>query len=278
MRLLLLALLVVGLSADDAAVVTYRHGDTITVQAVPSQTPVHGSIRTIVLVNETKLTVKGTWDTNDIDVVLNGNTLRFNLKRPVAVPIGILGSSGIYYYALVQPVSPAAATDLSPVVQVIGDPTAAGSDRAPQAARDPGERSGGHWEHATNSALRLHKHIRGGRLIPQVIGTPHFDELAMREKGIRVPGRIWTQADDWRVREFYSWTLDGVTAHYIGVTYTGRREVVEFEYLRQQTDRSLFIWHQRRPEAPQAYALRRPVVQMTAGTEEFFILYTKDVP
>lgn len=262
-----------------AEVMTYRHGDTIELSCVASAQPVPGSLRALVLVNETKLSIKGTWDTEVLDLVQNGNTVRVALKQPKVTPIGVLGSSGVYYYIVVKPVASEHGAGLSPVIQVIGDPGVAGEkEKGRGNDADPSGRAGGAWEHHTNTWIRLHKHIRGGRVLPNVVGKQEYNEEILRTERRRVPGRVWTQMDDFQTLEYYSWTLNNVTAHYIGVRYLGELESGEFRYLQHQTDQTIALWHQRHPDDPNPLRMVDPVIPILRGREEFFLLYTLDAP
>jgi hypothetical protein len=260
-----------------AQVVSYKHGDTIEIPCVAAEKPLPGGIRTAIMVNDTKLSLIGTWDANDLDVILNGNTVRFALKRATATPVGVLGSSGIYYYFLVTPVPPEQGAQLSPVVQIINE--ASNPELAQNKSNvDTTGAAGGHWENTTNSWIRLHKHIRGGRIIPNIQGKEEYNEEILKNEKRRVLGKIWNENDDYLVKEYYSWTLNDVTASYIGVTYRGTLEVGDFNYLQHQTDKGISIWHARRSDDRSPLSVVYPAIPMQRNQEEFFLLYKKTSP
>lgn len=271
MRLSLVCLLAWAVSLPAAEIVEYAEGEALVVAAKVNTDPTTTDhIRAVVFLGTQKLTVKGTWKADDLDVIQNGNGLRFALRTNHEIPVGVVADNGVLYHLVIKPVP--VDTPLDPELRVIrGRTTVRGGDIG-----DPGQTAGGHWEHATNLAIRLHKHIRGGRQIPSVAGTPLYNEDILRNEGRRVAGRRKTENDDWRVYEYYQWTLGSVTAKLIGVTYTGRHANRDFEYLKQKTERSLAIWHVPRPERPEIHNRKDPGLLLTQGTEEFFLLYIRN--
>jgi hypothetical protein len=257
-------------------VIEYKLGDTITVPCPVNQAGRIEAIRSVVLLGVTKATIKGTWSTDDCDVLLNGNVVRVALLRNASVPIGVLADNGLYYHIVVKPAQGSA--PLSPVITVV--PAAVASDKDDAGTKsetaDIVGRAGGSWEHETNLVLKLQKHIRGGRHLATVSGVPRYNAQILREEGRRVPGFIWTESDDWKVVEYYEWTLDRVHAHYIGVTYTGRFDEQDFNYEQEKTDDAIAIWHQPAPGDRQFYTVKLPVVRLKQGREEFFIEFTVD--
>lgn len=265
-----------------AEVVEYRGSEAIVVP-VPVSTSSNGvdAIRSVVLLGVTRVTIKGTWSTDQLQVIQNGNILRIALlQNPPAgrIPVTAVGDNGVLYHIEVRPAGPGA--QLDPIVNVVAIPGAGnaganvvGGSAPGRSAPDRQQVNGGSFEHITNLVLRLHKHIRGGRAIPEVRPIALYNEEAMAKEKKRVPGKVWTVSDDWRVLGYYEWTLGNVVATYVGVTYTGREPERDFEYLAHQTDTMRYIWHQRRADEPQVYDRKWPVIRLTQGVEEFFLIY-----
>jgi hypothetical protein len=60
-----------------------------------------------------------TWNGDDLDVILAGNTLRVGLHTDQNVEFGLLGDNGVYYAVSVEPA--AADVTLSPTITVLAD-------------------------------------------------------------------------------------------------------------------------------------------------------------
>lgn len=278
MRYQFLAFLMVLSAALSAEVVEYQHGQTIVVPLKVNTATVN-HIRMVMFLGAQKLTIKGTWRAEDLDVVQSGNGIRLALRNGAMgdIPVGVIGDNGTYYHVVVKTAPPEA--QLDPTVTVIAPSGGVGPSGSPGSGvaadlGDPGQVSGGHWEHETNLVLRLHKHIRGGRPSPSVQGRPLFNVDALRNEKKRIPGERWKENDDWKVYAHYQWDLEGVRAYLIGVTYTGREDEAEFDYLRQQTERSITIWHLKQPGDGTVLNRKYPGIKLQRGREEWFFLYT----
>jgi len=280
MRTLSLVLLAAVCAAE---VVEYRGIEPI-ILPVPLTTSPSGldAIRSVVLLGVTKATVKGTWSTDQLNVIQNGNVLRVALlQNPPSghVPVTVVGDNGVLYHIEVHAAAPN--VQLDPIVNVIAMPGAGNAGAvamddqggAARSALDRQQVNGGAFEHSTNLAIKLHKHIRGGRQLPEVRTVPLYNEELLVKERRRVPGRVRTISDDYKVLGYYEWTLGNITATYIGVTYTGRFPERDLAYLEQQADRMRFVWRQPRPEDGQVFDRKFPVVRMKQGVEEFFLVY-----
>ncbi|MDA3961221.1 MAG: hypothetical protein PF961_10560 [Planctomycetota bacterium] len=255
-----------------AEVVTYAHGGQIRVLAHQNTGANTEQMRALIFTGVTKLSVMQTWNGDDLDVILAGNTLRVGLHTDQNVEFGLLGDNGVYYAVSVEPA--AADVTLSPTITVLADSGGAAADDEKMHGRGGGY-DGSRWEHETALVLRLHKHIRGGRTVPQVSGAPAFNEEILFTEGRRVPGRVWHASDDWTVLEYHHWSLGSVRAALVGVTYGGRDPAVRFEYLTQQTDRTIAIFHFTKADARAVFSAKVAGVTMLPGDQEMFIIYER---
>lgn len=271
MRQLLALVLLFCASIAPAAVVTYQAGDLLPVACTPSPTPTRDSMRQVQFLSETKLKVIGSWLPGTLDLQQNGNTITFSLlANGPDIPVYVLGAGGQSYYLVVSVARPGQAT--APIVQVLAAPSAAKGGAA--ADEDVAQRNGGSWENDMNLVLKLHKHIRGGRPLVTVRGSPQYNEEILRKENRREQGKVWTKNDDFQILEYFSWTLDRVQGHLIGVTYTGREPDVDFDYLKNRTDESIAIFNFPNREDPPVFTLRYPLIHLRQGKERLFLLYT----
>jgi hypothetical protein len=272
-RLVTLGLLAM-LSTAQAAVVTYRTGDTIRIPCVASPQPSAESMHLLVFLNETKLNVNGGWNTNDIDVKQKGNVVQVNLRSPVEVPIFVHGNNGSSYFIVVTPVGAGQSGD--PEIRIVSDSSEpSDSRRSAVTEDDPVGVNGGSWETTVNLVLKLQKHIRGGRKLVSVQQRPLYNDEILRKEHKRVAGRIRKKSDDFIILEYQEWTLERVTATLMGVTYTGREPDQDFNYLDQQTDESVCIFQFPELNDPPIYALKYPKIHLLQGRERLFIYYSE---
>jgi len=269
---LLLSLCLLGLLAGalPAEVVEYTDGQALVVPCQVNPATTTTWLRMVVFMGTQKLSIKGTWRPEDLDVVVNGNGLRIALRANAEIPVGVIGDNGVYYHLVVKPAAKDA--QLDPTIRVIRK----SESPAARYLGDPAQTAGGHWEHETNLVIRLQKHVRGGRQIPSAQGGPRYNADILKAEGRRVAGERWTENDDWRVYAYYTWKLGGVSAHLIGVTYTGREKSVDFNYLAQRTERSIAIWHMQQPGEPTVLNRKYPGIFLQRGREEWFVMYTVD--
>ena len=234
--------LVVLAAAAAAEVVEYRGTEPIVVpMPVSTSATSVDAIRSVTLLGVTKATVKGTWSTDALNVVQNGNILRFALlQNPPGgrIPVTAVGDNGVLYHIEVRAAE--AGAKLDPIVNVVSVPGAGNAGAQGRRPRCPA----GCGSAAGERRLLRARHQPGA---PPAQAHPRRPRHPRRARGHalqpghprpaarRVPGKVWTLSDDWRVLGYYEWTLGQVTATYVGITYTGRESERDFAYLAHQT-------------------------------------------